>query len=128
MKVHVSNRSEPLASNKKALEAACKLAAVLLASALTAGCGRQSGEAERLAADKGCMRCHTMHSKFVGPGFEQVASRYRGDASASERLAGKIRHGGVGDWGRVIMPRQSQVTPAEAKALADWVLAQTSKE
>ncbi|RZL59343.1 MAG: cytochrome C, partial [Variovorax sp.] len=46
------------------------------------------------------------------------------DASASVRLAIKIRAGSVGAWGRVIMPQQTQVTEAEARLLAEWVLAQ----
>ena len=57
-------------------------------------------------------------------GFAQIAARYQGDASAPARLAGKIREGGVGAWGRVIMPRQPKMTVAESETLARWVLAQ----
>ncbi len=71
------------------------------------------------------MRCHGMVTKFVGPGFAQVAERYQGDATAAARLREKIMQGSVGTWGNVIMPRQPQVSAAEASALADWVLAQT---
>lgn len=99
-----------------------KLATILSTAVLASGCNSPTSESERLAQEKGCMRCHAVHSKVVGPSFEQVADRYRGDASASERLAAKIRHGTVGQWGRVIMPKQSHVTPAEAKLLAEWVL------
>jgi cytochrome c len=61
--------------------------------------------------------------KQVGPGYAQVAQRYRGEAQALARLAGEIRAGSVGRWGRVIMPRQPQVSEAEARQLAAWVLA-----
>lgn len=77
-----------------------------------------------LAQDKGCLRCHAVSRRFVGPAFIQVAERYRDDAGAAERLAGRIRQGSVGEWGRVIMPRQPQVTAADAATLAAWVLAQ----
>ncbi|GAA6120842.1 c-type cytochrome [Acidovorax sp. FG27] len=77
-----------------------------------------------LAQDKGCLRCHAVARHFVGPAFIQVAERYRDDAGAAERLAGRIRQGSVGEWGRVIMPRQPQVTAADAATLAAWVLAQ----
>lgn len=50
--------------------------------------------------------------------------RYRGDAGAAQRLAGKIRHGSVGTWGRVIMPRQPRLSDADAQLLARWVLSQ----
>jgi cytochrome c len=77
----------------------------------------------QLADDRGCMRCHGMVRKAVGPGFAQIAARYKDDAAAAPRLAGKIRHGAVGAWGRVIMPRQPKVSEAEAQLLAAWVLA-----
>lgn len=77
-----------------------------------------------LAQDYGCMSCHGMVRKQVGPGFAQVAVRYRGDAEAPQRLAGKIRSGGVGTWGRLSMPRQPHVSEADAQALARWVLSQ----
>src|SRR4051812_47759657 len=78
----------------------------------------------RLSGTYGCMACHGMVRKQVGPGFAQIAARYRGDAEAPARLAGKIRGGGVGEWGRVIMPRQPKMTVAESETLARWVLAQ----
>ena len=81
-------------------------------------------EALALARANGCMACHGMVHKQVGPGFAQVAARYREDPAAPARLAGRIRNGSVGNWGRVIMPRQSQVDEAQARLLADWVLSQ----
>ncbi len=76
-----------------------------------------------LASDRGCLSCHGLVRKQVGPGFAQIAERYRGDASAAARLAAKIRNGSVGAWGRVIMPAQAHVTAEEAQRLAAWVLA-----
>ncbi len=105
--------------------------AALAAFAGLAGTGAAAAEASRpvgaaLAKDKGCFRCHDGVRHFVGPAFTQVADRYRDDATAAERLAGRIRQGSVGEWGRVIMPRQPQVTAADAAVLADWVLSQRS--
>lgn len=79
---------------------------------------------QALASDYGCMSCHGMVGKRVGPGFAQIAARYQGDAEAATRLTAKIRNGSVGTWGRVIMPRQSKVSEADAQALARWVLSQ----
>nr|WP_315182592.1 c-type cytochrome [uncultured Albidiferax sp.] len=99
--------------------------AVLLGSGLAAA---QALPPQALAQKAGCMACHGMVHKQVGPGFAQVAARYRaqggGDADAPARLAGKIRNGSVGVWGRVIMPRHPQLSEAEALALARWVLSQ----
>jgi cytochrome c len=81
-------------------------------------------QALALARANGCMACHGLVHKQVGPGFAQVAARYRDDPAALSRLAGRIRSGSVGTWGRVIMPRQSGVDEAQATLLADWVLSQ----
>jgi cytochrome c len=81
-----------------------------------------------LARGHGCLSCHGLVHKQVGPGYAQVAQRYRGDPEAPERLAAIIRAGSVGRWGRVIMPRQPGVTEAEARQLAAWVLSQVDPE
>ena len=79
---------------------------------------------DQMADQYGCMSCHGLVNKQVGPGFAQVAARYRGDTAAAAMLAAKIRKGSVGTWGRVIMPAQTKVTEADAQALAIWVLRQ----
>lgn len=81
---------------------------------------------EAKASDYGCFSCHGMVRKQVGPGFAQIAERYRKAPVPPEQLATKIRNGSVGTWGRVIMPRQRQVSEADAQALAVWVLSQPS--
>jgi cytochrome c len=102
------------------------LAPVLLASLLLPATGRAAPNAQSIASERGCMSCHGMVRKQVGPGFAQIADRYRVDSSESSRLAAKIRNGSVGTWGRVIMPQQPQVSDEEAKSLAAWILAQPS--
>ncbi|WP_395667840.1 c-type cytochrome [Rhodoferax sp.] len=77
-----------------------------------------------LATAKNCMSCHAMERKLVGPAFKDVAAKYRGDKAASDRLTQKIMEGGVGAWGKVPMPSNPQVSEAEAKRLAAWVLSQ----
>ncbi len=80
--------------------------------------------AAALANERGCMACHGLVRKQVGPGFAQVAQRYRGDPTAALRLAAKVRAGSVGNWGRVIMPAQPQVSEPESTVLSAWVLSQ----
>jgi cytochrome c len=77
---------------------------------------------QALSRERGCTACHAPEGKRVGPGFAQIAARYRADPEADERIPQKIRNGSVGTWGRIIMPRQTQVTEAEAKLLGAWVL------
>ena len=103
------------------IETIAAAAAFLLSAAPTAMA--QTSPAD-LARKSGCMSCHGLLHRQVGPGFAQISDRYRSDVEAPARLTGKIRNGSVGAWGRVIMPRQAHVSESDARALAGWVLSQ----
>jgi cytochrome c len=75
-----------------------------------------------LAQSSNCMSCHSISRDFMGPSFNHVAARYAEVPGAHEIVARKIAEGGVGDWGVVPMPANTQVTPEQAHALADWIL------
>ena len=77
--------------------------------------------AQALAQSKGCLACHAIDKKVVGPAYKDVAAKYKGDKTAEAKLAEKVQKGGAGVWGQMPMPPQS-VTPAEAKTLVAWVL------
>ncbi len=80
---------------------------------------------QRLVQSNDCMRCHMAERKAVGPGYQDIAMRYQARSDAAAHLAGKIRNGSVGEWGRVIMPRHPQISPADAELMARWVLSHT---
>lgn len=69
-----------------------------------------------------CIRCHGLDRRYVGPAFQQVAARYQGRPDAVDYLAGKIRNGGAGEWGRALMPRHPQLSDEQARQMAQWVL------
>jgi cytochrome c len=79
---------------------------------------------QELATAKNCMACHAVDHKVVGPGYQDVAKKYVGDAGAQARLAAKILKGGAGVWGPIPMPANTQVNESEANQLAAWVLSQ----
>jgi cytochrome c len=74
-----------------------------------------------LAQSRNCMACHAIDHKVVGPAFKEVAKRYAGQ-DMTDKLAAKIRGGSAGVWGPVPMPANPQVSEAESKQLANWVL------
>ncbi len=74
-----------------------------------------------LAKAKNCMACHSVDNKVVGPAYKEVAKKYASDKTAEAKLAQKIIKGGTGTWGSIPMP-PNQVTEAEAKTLAKWIL------
>lgn len=97
---------------------------LVLALSLTVAAMTPALADEALAKAKNCMACHAVANKLVGPSYKDVAKKYAGDKSAADKLAAKIVKGGSGVWGAVPMPANPQVSEAEAKKLAAWVLSQ----
>jgi cytochrome c len=77
---------------------------------------------QALASKHGCLGCHAAATKLVGPAYRDVAAKYGGDAGAPAALVQGIRNGGTGKWGEMVMPPQPQVSEADAKRLAAWIL------
>ncbi len=75
-----------------------------------------------LAKKNNCLACHAADKKIVGPAYQDVAKKYAGQADAEAALAKSIKAGGSGKWGPIPMPPQAQLSDADAKALAAWVL------
>ena len=42
---------------------------------------------------KGCLGCHEMDKKKVGPGFKDVAAKYKDDKAAEGNLVAKLKEG-----------------------------------
>lgn len=80
--------------------------------------------AQRLLTANACIACHAVDRRLVGPGFREIAQRYRGDSAASELLARKIRDGGAGAWGQVPMPPHPQLTAADLGVMVSWIMKQ----
>ncbi|WP_353134102.1 c-type cytochrome [Limnohabitans sp.] len=76
-----------------------------------------------LAKNNNCMACHAVDKKIVGPAYKDVAKKYAGQPDAEATLAKSIKAGGSGKWGPIPMPVQAQLSDADAKTLATWVLA-----
>jgi cytochrome c len=94
--------------------------AAAAALAMTAGVASAD---QALAQKSACMSCHQVAKKVVGPSFQDISKKYKGDAKAAEHCVNVIKKGGKGVWGNVPMPPHPQVSDADAKKLADWILA-----
>ena len=101
----------------KRVIAACALsAAFVLAGAALAN--------EKLAQSSGCMTCHGVDKKIIGPTYKDIAAKYRGDKSAEASLIKKVKAGGKGVWGDIPMPPNAHLKDEDIKTLVAWVLAQ----
>lgn len=76
-----------------------------------------------LARTSGCMACHGLNNKIVGPGYNQIAKKYGPDSASLERLSAKVRKGGQGVWGNTAMPPHEHVKEDDIRALVRWILA-----
>lgn len=79
---------------------------------------------ETTAKANGCLACHSIEKKLVGPSFKSIASRFKGDAHAIDELAKAVRTGSKGVWGSIAMPAQPKISDADLKKVLNWVLAQ----
>ena len=95
---------------------------ILIATALALSASAPAWADQALAQSKNCMACHSVDKTVVGPAFKDVAKKFGGQAGAADMLAQKIMKGSSGVWGPVPMPANTQVSEAEAKTLANWVL------
>ena len=96
------------------------LTMALAGSMLAAG---QASANQALAQKSGCMACHSIDKKVLGPAYKDVAAKYKGDASAEAKLVAKVKAGGSGVWGPMPMPANSpQVKDDDIKTIVKWVL------
>ena len=62
--------------------------AVMASIALTAT-GAASAQ-EALAKSSGCLNCHAVDAKKIGPSFKEVAAKFKGKADAEATLTAKL--------------------------------------
>lgn len=58
-------------------------------------------DALTLARKSGCLACHTIEKKQVGPAWKDVAAFYTGKPDSQLRLIEKVKKGGKGNWTKV---------------------------
>jgi len=75
-----------------------------------------------IAKKYGCSNCHFIDKKAVGPTWQDVANKYKGDAGAAAHLSTKIVKGGSGVWGFIPMPDNPKISDAEVGELVTFIL------
>lgn len=96
---------------------------VHMALAATALAAMPAFASKELASKNACLACHAVDRKMMGPSFQEVAKKYRGQKDAEAMLAVSIKKGGSGKWGTVPKPAQAALSEADAQTLSAWVLA-----
>jgi cytochrome c len=79
---------------------------------------------QALAQKNGCLGCHSVEKKVLGPAFKDVAAKYKGQ-DVQAKLVEKVKKGGSGTWGPIPMPANSPVvSDKDIETLVKWVLTQ----
>ncbi len=98
------------------------LTIIAAATMLLAG-QANAADGQALAQKSGCLACHSLDKKVLGPSYKDVAAKYKGDKGAEAKLVAKVKAGGSGVWGPMPMPANSpQVKDEDIKTIVQWIL------
>lgn len=105
------------------LKAAIALAAAAIFASEAFG-AMDDAAANAALGKAGCTACHAVDKKMVGPSFQEIAKKYKGDAKAVASLSEKVRKGGSGVWGQIPMPPNApeKISDADLKSVVEWIL------
>jgi len=117
-----SGAAAPAAPPTATSTAAAAAPTAAAASATKAGAPLDLASGQAMMQKDGCAACHAVDKTIVGPAYNQVAAKYRGDKTAAAKLEQKVKTGGAGVWGPVPMPPNTAVPDADIKALVSWIL------
>lgn len=100
-----------------------RLLSIFAAALLVLGSGAALADAQASLTKGGCMACHAKDKKLVGPSFQVIAAKYKGQ-DASAQLFDKVRKGGSGVYGPIPMPASGpdKIGDAELKEAIAFIL------
>lgn len=80
-----------------------------------------------LAKKNGCLQCHGVDTKGIGPSFLDIAAKYKDKPGARDALIETVKKGGKGNWtdisrGVPMPPFSRSLSEAEIENLVDWAL------
>jgi cytochrome c len=104
----------------KAITVMLSATSCLLAGSATAAVTET--EAMGIAQKNGCLACHQLDRKLVGPAWREVGRKYGGQTDAEEKLLVKVKKGGKDVWGTVPMPPNATVKDVDIRTLVQFVL------
>ncbi|MEZ4829828.1 MAG: ThuA domain-containing protein [Bacteroidia bacterium] len=97
--------------------------------------GHRSADAQMLVAkgrklinDSDCFACHKVDAKSIGPSYEDVGKKYKGDKEAIRVLADRIINGGSGVWGQTPMAAHPKISKEDATEMVNYILSLADKK
>ena len=81
-----------------------------------------ANDAKKLIKNNGCLACHSVKLKVLGPSFIDIANKYENNISNQQILVQKIKKGGSGNWGNIPMMPHPNITNDELNLMVRWIL------
>jgi cytochrome c len=81
-----------------------------------------ANDAKKLIKKNGCLACHSVKLKVLGPSFIDIANKYENNINNQQILAQKIKKGGSGNWGKIPMMPHPNITNEELNLMVRWIL------
>ena len=92
-----------------------KRIAMIVGAALGLAAAGTAGAQEALAKASGCLMCHAVDAKKIGPSFKDTAAKHKGEAGAEAALCAKLAEGKTHPT--------VKASAEDTKALVKWILA-----
>ena len=70
-----------------------KLIAMMIVATIALTAAGVASAQEALAKSSGCLNCHAVDAKKIGPPFKDTAAKYKGKADAEATLVAKLSAG-----------------------------------
>ena len=81
-----------------------------------------ANDAKKLIKKNGCLACHSVKLKVLGPSFIDIANKYENNINNQQILAQKIKKGGSGNWGKIPIMPHPNITNEELNLMVRWIL------
>lgn len=79
---------------------------------------------QMLAMQSGCMGCHRVDVKLIGPAFKDIAAKYKGQEGIEKHLTQQVKMGSPGGvWGSTPMIA-SHAPEKKIEQVIRWILTQ----
>lgn len=95
----------------------------LLLAGLLCAVSAQAAPPTDILTKSGCLACHLVEKKSVGPAYKVVAAKYKGQDAAA-KLMEKVRKGGSGVYGPIPMIPNGpdKISDEDLKTVVDYIL------
>ena len=92
--------------------------------AASANAALDDAKAQEVLKKGGCVACHTVDKKLVGPSYKDIALKRKAEPDAVASLEKNVRAGSKGVFGPMPMMATpaAKISDADLHDLAEWIL------